>query len=91
MKNRRLKVVHINRSILSSNIKNHTNEPTVTARYKSRGPGFKSNNVLIVDDDGNEVARIVCDIEHPLSCGARCYVVTQLRVIDGDCPGIGLV
>lgn len=79
-----IKIIHINRHILASNIKNGTNEPTVTARYKYKKGKFRSNNVLIVDDEGKVVARVVCNIDKPLSCGARCYVETNLSLVDED-------
>lgn len=76
---------------MGRNIKACSNaEPVVIARRKSGKQRFRSNNVHIVDGAGNVVARIVADVNHPLDCGARAYIETTLRIVDGDNPEVQL-
>jgi hypothetical protein len=47
---------------------------------KALGENFQSHKVSLLDGEGNVVAEVVYTPEHPLSCGATCYVQTQLEI-----------
>lgn len=74
-------VVHINQHTIRRNAKLGTADPAVTFKRKSGGKATACHQAIIVDQLGNEVARIVYRPHKPLSCGARCWVETQLDVI----------
>ena len=70
--------IHVNQHKLKSNIKNKVCEPVLTVKtYKSNNYGHQA---IIRDNSGAEVARIVYRPDKPLSCGARCWIETQLKV-----------
>lgn len=71
-------IIHVNQHKIKANTKNGTSEPCLTVKtYKSND---YANDVRIKDKDGNEVARIVYRPHNPLSCGARCWIETELSV-----------
>jgi hypothetical protein len=72
-------VIHVNQSVIRANVKNGTDEPCLTVKtYKSNR---YADSASIVDALGNEVARVVYRPHKPLSCGARCWIETELDVI----------
>lgn len=79
-----LKVIHVNRRIMALNIKNGSRDPVITARRKHGKGVLRSNRLYIMDAQGNIAATILCDIDHPLSCGARCYIETRNRIVDAE-------
>lgn len=77
--------IHVNKSVIASNIKHGTCEPPITVKtYKDNR---YCHEVEILDNDGNVVARVVHSSK-PLSCGARVWIEThnEVRVIDGQPP-----
>tara|TARA_R100000808_G_scaffold6960_4_gene20402 strand:- start:18652 stop:18891 length:240 start_codon:yes stop_codon:yes gene_type:complete len=71
-------IIHVNQHKIKSNTKNKTCDPVLTVKtYKSNRYTSKA---IIIDDAGNEVARIVYSPHKPLSCGARCWIETNLKV-----------
>lgn len=88
---KRKKFIHINRRLMAANIKSANNaEKVIIARYRSGGESIHSNCILLVDENGQEIAKVVADVSRPLSCGARAYVETELRVVDGNDPSVEL-
>lgn len=83
-----LKVVHINRRTLAANIKSGKRDPVVCARRKHGGVGgiMRSNKIHVLDAHGDIAATIVCDTDHPLNCGARCYIETRNRIVNAENP-----
>ncbi|MBH06027.1 MAG: hypothetical protein CMJ20_06865 [Phycisphaeraceae bacterium] len=72
-------IIHVNQHIIKKNIKQGTEEPCLTVKdYKDNR---YANRVVILDKDRNEVARVVYSPHKPLSCGARCWIETQSKVI----------
>jgi len=72
-------LVHVNQHVIARNRKHNTDEPCLTIKtYKENK---YAHEAIICDDDGNEVARIVYRPHKPLSCGARCWIETQNKVI----------
>ena len=71
-------VIHVNQHKIKSNVKNGTCEPVLTVKDYKRNR--YASTAVILDNDGNEVARVVYSPDKPLSCGARCWIETQLDV-----------
>lgn len=73
------KIIHINQHKIKSNRKNNESHPVITVKtYKSND---YASEVLIVDENGQELARVVYRPDDPLSCGAHCWVETSRDVI----------
>ena len=71
-------IIHVNQHVIKANTKNGTDNPCLTVKtYKTNDYG---KEVIIRDDEGQEVARIVYRPHNPLSCGARCWIETQKSV-----------
>jgi hypothetical protein len=71
-------IIHVNQHIIKANTKNGTDDPCLTVKtYKTNEYG---KEVIIRDDEGREVAKIVYRPHNPLSCGARCWIETQKSV-----------
>ena len=72
------KIIHINQHVIKQNIKSSSDKPCITIKtYKDNR---YAHEALTVDKDGNTVAKIVSNPKKPLSCGARCWVETDLDV-----------
>tara|TARA_R110002020_G_scaffold103466_2_gene242279 strand:+ start:1018 stop:1182 length:165 start_codon:yes stop_codon:yes gene_type:complete len=41
----------------------------------------KGNDVLILDDDGEVIARVIYSPDKPLDCGAKCWIETFNEVV----------
>lgn len=71
-------IIHVNQHVIKANRKNGTNAPCLTVKtYKENRYGHEA---VVRDKDGNEVARVVYRPHKPLSCGAHCWIETQLDV-----------
>lgn len=71
-------IIHVNQHVIRRNTKEGTDDPCLTVKtYKDNR---YVNNAIIRDKDGNEVARVIYSPHKPLSCGARCWIETQLQV-----------
>ena len=72
-------IIHVNQHVIKANRKNGTDEPCLTAKtYKSNDYGHE---VIILDKEGAELARVVYRADKPLSCGAHCWIETLNRVV----------
>ena len=70
--------IHVNQQVLRKNTKLGTHDPCITVKtYKDNR---YTSEAIIRDADGNEVARVVYRPHNPLSCGARCWIETNLSV-----------
>lgn len=70
-------IIHVNQHNIKSNA-NGASLPVLTVKtYKDNR---KCDTAIIRAPDGSEVARIVYSPDKPLSCGARCWIETQLEV-----------
>lgn len=74
-------IIHVNQHILKRNRKTGEREPVLTCKRKSGGPVTRAHQVAIVDADGREVARVVYSPDKPLSCGAVCWIESELAVV----------
>ena len=71
-------IIHVNRQVIASNRKNHTNFPVITCKtYKENR---YADEVIIYGQDGLEAARIKHSPNKPLSCGARVWIETQNKI-----------
>jgi len=71
-------IIHVNQHVIRKNTKHQTDEPCLTVKtYKENR---YAREAIIRDGDGIEVARVVYRPHKPLSCGARCWIETQLDV-----------
>ncbi|MAK30925.1 MAG: hypothetical protein CL490_10670 [Acinetobacter sp.] len=72
-------IIHVNQHKIKSNKKKDDVEPVLTVKtYKDNR---YAHEAIIVDSDGNEVARVVYRPHKPLSCGAHCWIETQNEVL----------
>jgi len=74
--------IHVNMHKIRANLKNGTEEPVITVKDYKRNR--YTSNAIIRDEDGNELARVVYSPNKPLSCGARVWIETDLRVDTDD-------
>jgi len=71
-------IIHVNQHVIKKNRKHGTTDPCLTVKtYKTNR---YASDAIIVDHEGNEVARVVYRPHKPLSCGAHCWIETQLKV-----------
>jgi len=71
-------IIHVNQHKIKSNRKHEEVEPVLTCKtYKSN---TYAHEAVIVNDAGEEVARVVYRPDRPLSCGAHVWIETQLTV-----------
>ena len=71
-------IIHVNQHKIKANTKHGTTDPCLTV--KSYKDNRYAHEAIIKDSQGNEVARIVYRPHDPLSCGARCWIETTLKV-----------
>jgi len=77
-------IVHVNQHKIRANNKRKLQDlvPVLTVKtYKSNDYGYQ---VIIKDENGKEVARVIYSPHKPLSCGARVWIETknEVEVID---------
>lgn len=71
-------IIHVNQHNIRRNATKGTTDPVLTVKtYKSN---TYADTAEILDAQGNVVARVVYQPDHPLSCGARVWIETQLDV-----------
>jgi len=74
-------IIHVNQHNIRANDKgmiDAAEKPVITVKdYKQNRKG---NGAVILDNHGNEVARVVYRPYHPLKCGAKVWIETQLEV-----------
>ncbi len=72
-------IIHVNQHIIKANRKNEANDPVLTVKdYKQNRYG---HSVIIQDDAGNPIAKVMYRPEAPLSCGAVCWIETFNNVL----------
>jgi|TARA_Y100000310_G_scaffold310040_1_gene354775 hypothetical protein len=83
----RIKRIHVNQHNIKANKKNQENKPVLSC--KTSASNDYGHEVAILDKDGAEVARVIYSPNRPLSCGARCWIVTRnpVDVIENDPEG----
>ena len=77
-------IIHVNQNKIRCNIHKEDPIPVLTVKtYKSNDYGHQA---IILDENGNEAARVVYSPHKPLGCGARVWIETQNKVIVDDSP-----
>ena len=90
-KNGTRRIIHINQGAIRSNSKHNSNNPVITCKTHNRKRGSgdfcvsHSDNhyghILIIRDDvGKEVARVVYSRDKPQPCGAKVWIETLNHV-----------
>ena len=74
-------IIHVNQHIIKANKKIPTKEAKPCLTVKTYKDNRYTSSAIIIDKDGNEVAKIVYRPDKPLSCGAHCWIETQLDVL----------
>jgi hypothetical protein len=70
---RRAKTIcHVNQNVIKSNRKHGLNDPVLT--IKRAKTNTYAHEVVVRDEAGREVARVVYRPDKPLSCGARVWI-----------------
>lgn len=70
--------IHVNQHVIRRNRK--TGERKAPLTCKGGGTNEYGHEVVIYGQDGLEAARVVYRPDHPLSCGAVCWVQTECKV-----------
>lgn len=71
-------IIHVNQHVIKANRKSGATDPVLTIKtYKTNRYGHEA---IITGPDGEEVARVVYRPDKPLSCGAHCWIETELDV-----------
>lgn len=70
-------VIHINQHNIRHNINCSADDRKEVITRKTYKENTYSNSLLIVDNDGNVIAKVVYSPDKPLSCGARMYIETD--------------
>jgi len=73
------KRIHVNQHNIRHNAKSDDKKPVFSV--KTSRENTYGDDVRIVDEHGNCVARFVYSPEKPLSCGAKVWVETELHVL----------
>lgn len=71
--------IHINQHIIKSNRKQDKSDPCITVKdYKENR---YASTAYIVDSQGEVVASVIYNPDKPLTCGAECWIETELDVV----------
>lgn len=71
-------IIHVNQHVIKANKKNGVQNPVLTVKtYKEN---IYAQEVEILDQSGNVIAKIIYSPDKPLSCGARVWVETLHEV-----------
>jgi hypothetical protein len=81
---KRIKRIHVNKHIISSNKKNNQHEPPL--RVKTSDGNYAGHRIDILDEEGEVIAYVVYSKGNPLSCGAEVWIEThnEVRVREED-------
>lgn len=72
------KIIHINQHVIKKNSRTGERNPVITCKtYKDNR---YANSVIIKDDLGNDVARVIYSPDKPLSCGAKVWIETDNEI-----------
>ena len=73
-------IIHVNQHKIKSNKKVAPDDTEPVLTVKTYKDNRYAKTAIIRDENGKEVARIVYRPHKPLSCGAHCWIETQLDV-----------
>ena len=71
-------IIHVNQHKIKSNKKHNQLEPVLTCKtYKTND---YAHEAVIYGQDGKEAARVVYSPDKPLSCGAKVWIETVMKL-----------
>jgi hypothetical protein len=73
-------IIHVNQHVIKANRKRPVEEAAPCLTVKTYKSNDYANEAIIRDSNGLEVARVVYRPHAPLSCGAHCWIETNLSV-----------
>ena len=73
-------IIHVNQHKIKSNKKVALDDTEPVLTVKTYKVNRYAKTAIIRDENGKEVARVVYRPHKPLSCGAHCWIETQLDV-----------
>jgi hypothetical protein len=73
-------LIHVNSHTIRSNSTHNKTEPPLSVRRTRSAKPEYAHQVIIRDNNGTEVARVVYQPESPLNCGAKVWIETNLTV-----------
>ena len=73
--------IHVSQPHIRHNIKNPDNMKKVLT-VKTYKDNIYCDGVIIKDDNGKEIARLVYSPDKPLSCGARVYLIADSENVE---------
>lgn len=80
----RKSIIHVARQAIQRNAKHGTNEPPLIVR--TSGKSKRAHELVVVDENGKELVKIVHSPHKPLACGARVWIETMHQVIATEHP-----
>lgn len=73
-------IIHVNQHIIKANKKRPIKDAEPVLTVKTYKDNRYAKDAVIRDASGKEVARVVYRPHKPLSCGAHCWIETNLDV-----------
>ena len=73
-------IIHVNQHVIKAKKTRPLGETEPVLTVKTYKSNRYAKDAIIRDSDGQEVARVVYRPHKPLSCGAHCWIETQLDV-----------
>ena len=73
-------IIHVNQHKIKSNKKVALDDTEPVLTVKTYKDNRYAKTAIIRDENGKEVAKVVYRPHKPLSCGAHCWIETQLDV-----------
>ena len=67
-------IIHVNQNNIRKNIKLPDSERIPVLTCKTYKTNTYCNEAIIVDNDGNQIAKVIYSPDKPLSCGARVWI-----------------
>lgn len=81
MKSQKKQIIHVNQHVIRSNHKKNERFPVLSV--KTGSTNTYAHEVIIKDEQGNPVARVVYSPGKPLPCGAKVWIETynELEIV----------
>ena len=73
-------IIHVNQHVIKSNKKIAVEDANPVLTVKTYKDNRYASEAVILNNLGEEVARVVYRPHNPLSCGAHCWIETRLNV-----------
>ena len=77
-------IIHVNQHVIKANKKRAVEDAEPCLTVKTYKTNQYAHEAIIRGPEGEEVARVVYRPHAPLSCGAHCWIETQMSVEVSD-------